>query len=114
MDNPRLARLEDRFERKLGIALKSQGTRYPLVRKPNLNPPYLMSGDTKIKSYGDAARGVAELANAIQEKRACRISADFALHITEITTVLQHPECVTLPYHCKSSFKPFPPMPWAK
>ena len=114
MDNPRLARLEDRVERKLGFALKSRGTRYPLVRNPKLNLPYLMSGDTKVKSYGDAARGVAELANAIQEKRPCRISADFALHITEITKVLQNPELFTLPHHCESSFEPFPPMPWAK
>ena len=51
----------------------------------------MMSGDTKVKGRGDLARGVAELANAIQEKRPCRLSADFALHITEITITNSFP-----------------------
>ena len=113
--NPRLTRLEERLEKKLGIRITLQGTRYPLVRQPNFNPPWSMSGDSKVVgNYMDFARGVAELANAIEENRPCRLSADFALHITELTQALQHPEMFTLPHHVESSFEAFSPMPWAE
>ena len=113
--NPRLIRLEEFIEKKLGIHIKSQGTRYPLVRQPNFNPPITIVGNSKVVGYYmDFARGVAELANAIQEKRPCRLSADLALHITELTLALQHPEVFTMPHNIESSFEPFPPMSWAQ
>jgi predicted dehydrogenase len=121
--NTRLIRLEEFIEKILGIHIRLQGTRYPLVRQPKFNPPRIIIGNSKIIGYyrdlffgykQDFARGVAELANAIQENRSCRLSADLALHITELTLVLQHPEFFTMPYNVESSFETFPPMSWAQ
>lgn len=40
----------------------------------------------------DFLRGPAEMAAALREKRACRLSADFGVHIVELVEALQHPE----------------------
>ena len=113
--NPRLARIERRIEKKIGIRITPQGTRYPLVRQPNFSPPWAISGERKVVgNYMDFSRGVAELADAIKENRSCRLSADLALHITELTLALQYPELFSLPHNVESSFKPFSPMPWAE
>jgi hypothetical protein len=62
----------------------------------------------------DFARGVAELAAAISENRACRLDADFAVHIAEVTEMLQYPERFARPALVESSFSPIAPMEWAK
>jgi hypothetical protein len=62
----------------------------------------------------DFLRGVAELANALSENRPCRLDADFAVHIAEVTEKLQYPGRFTRPAAVASSFQPFAPMEWAK
>jgi len=59
--------------------------KYPLVNAPK------MKFVSKSKPV-DFSRGPAELATAIQEGRACRLSGQFGLHVTELIEALQYPE----------------------
>jgi hypothetical protein len=81
--------------------------RVPLVRKTK--PRHRYQGTTEM----DFARGPAELAAAIAEKRPCRLSADFALHVNEIVLAMQNPGRMGCPYRVTSTFEPVKPMPWA-
>jgi predicted dehydrogenase len=59
--------------------------KYPLVNAPKM----------KFTSKGkpvDFSRGPAELATAIQERRACRLSGHLGVHVTELIEALQYPE----------------------
>jgi predicted dehydrogenase len=78
----------------------------PMVRPPALRKK--RGGPTM-----DFARGVAELAAAISENRACRLDADFAVHIAEVTEMLQYPERFARPAPVESHFAPIAPMDWA-
>jgi predicted dehydrogenase len=61
----------------------------------------------------DFMRGVAELADAIQTGRRCRLDEDFAHHVTEVTERLQYPERFAGDTAVKSSFAAIAPMDWA-
>lgn len=61
----------------------------------------------------DFMRGVEELANAVREGRRCRLDEDFAVHVTEVTEMLQYPERFARPATVTSSFEPIAPMDWA-
>jgi len=86
--------------------------RYPFVRRP--------SG--RFVSQGkpvDFCRGPAELTDAIQEKRRCRLSAELAWHITELVESLQYPERFGFRRKLTSTFEPIQPVPpptvaWAR
>ncbi len=78
----------------------------PMVRRPALRKE--RGGPTM-----DFARGVAELAAAIQENRSSRLDADFAVHIAEVTEMLQYPERFARPAPVESTFSPIAPMEWA-
>jgi len=82
---------------------------YPLLSNPNR--AHNQQNQLDIMDYG---YGIAELADAIQENRPCRISADHALHVTEITLSLQHPQEMGSPRKMKSTFTPITPLPWAE
>ena len=59
--------------------------RYPLVNAPVM----------KLVSKGkpvDFCRGPAELAAAVREQRACRLSGQLGVHVTELVETLQYPE----------------------
>jgi len=77
----------------------------PMVRKPSMK-----------RGHGlptmDFLRGVAELANSMRENRPCRLGADFAVHIAEVTEKLQYPERFLHPAPVASCFKRFAPMEW--
>jgi len=62
----------------------------------------------------DFMRGVAELAAAIREGRRCRLDEDFAVHVTEVTEMLQYPERFERPATVRSSFAAIAPMDWAR
>ncbi len=62
----------------------------------------------------DLMRGVAEMAEAIRDRRPCRLSAELGLHVTEVALALQHPERMGLPREIESSCAPIEPMPWAR
>jgi predicted dehydrogenase len=56
----------------------------------------------------DYARGVAELAKAIMEKRPSRLPADYCLHITELAWAIQN--VPHTPYQVTTTFEPLQPM----
>ncbi len=61
----------------------------------------------------DFMRGVSELADAVSSGRTPRLAGDFALHITEVSLALQHPEIFGANYRVSTTFAPMAPMPWA-
>ena len=61
----------------------------------------------------DFARGVTELAEAITEGRPCRLSAQSALHVTEICLSLQECAALGTPRTIESSVAPIAPTAWA-
>lgn len=54
------------------------------------------------------ARGVVDLARAIQQQRPAVLSPDFALHLTEVALAIQKADSV--PYQVKTTFKPIQPL----
>ncbi len=80
---------------------------YPLVRKP---PKFKYKGAQQM----DFARGVVELAEAIRDKRPCRISPRFSLHNNELVLAIQNAFETSAPYKLTTTFEPVEPMPWAK
>jgi predicted dehydrogenase len=62
----------------------------------------------------DFARGIAELAEAIQQGRRCRLDADYMLHVNEMVLAIHHagPGGVSTPI--TSRFQPVDPMDWAR
>jgi len=81
--------------------------KYPLVGKATR---YRYRGSQQM----DFFRGVAELAAAVREKRPCRLSARFSLHVNEIVLAIHNALDTGSPYKISSSFAPMAPMPWAK
>lgn len=79
--------------------------KYPLVSK---GARYNYRGTQQM----DFARGVAELAAAIRERRPSRLSAAYSLHVNELVLAVQH-ACAGTPYKMTTSFAPPEPMPWA-
>jgi predicted dehydrogenase len=78
--------------------------RYPFARKPLRS---FVSGGKPV----DFCRGPAELADAIQQKRPCRLSARLGWHITELIESLQYPERFGFRRKLTSSFDPIKPLP---
>ena len=81
--------------------------KYPLVRK---SPRFETKGAQKM----DFCRGVAEMAYAIEEKRASRMAADVSLHNNELAIAIQDSLETGGCYHLTTSFIPVIPMDWAK
>ncbi len=92
------------LERRFG-GIRS-GKSLPMARKP------AMRGG-RGRPTMDFPRGVVELAASIAENRPCRLDADFAVHIAEVTEMLQHPERFPRPAPVESTFLPIAPMEWA-
>lgn len=61
----------------------------------------------------DFMRGVVELAGAVTTGGPCRLDEDFAVHVTEVTEILQHPDRFQRPAEVKSTFAPIAPVEWA-
>ena len=82
-----------------------------LARRPTFRVGKHLNG--RRMQYVDRCRGVAEMADAIQNDRPCRLSAELGRHVTELTIALQHPERFGVHYIPTSTFAPPKPMPWA-
>lgn len=80
--------------------------RHPLAR------PFRLTHRYEGAHVMDFARGVAELAAAIEERRPCRLSPEYALHVTEVVLAIQHPPAGGRTV-IGSTFAPMAPMPWA-
>ncbi|MEB3161133.1 MAG: gfo/Idh/MocA family oxidoreductase, partial [Synechocystis sp.] len=61
----------------------------------------------------DFSRGIAELAEAIQDKRPCRLGSDYSLHVNEMVLAIQHALEDSQTYQMTTTFAPIEPMPWA-
>jgi predicted dehydrogenase len=95
--------------------------KYPFARRPNIGSrvnrevhaprPFgaLVSDDRPV----DFNRGPAELAEAIRQKRPCRLSAKLGLHVVEIVEALQYPERFDNKRLIVSKFDPIQPLPWS-
>jgi predicted dehydrogenase len=112
--DPGAPSLAGRIRRRLAKAVAARGrspetlgSEVPLVRAVKLEGS--ASGQRK-----DLMRGVAEMAEAIRDRRPCRLSAELGLHVTEVALALQHPERMGLPREIESSCAPIEPMPWAR
>ncbi len=94
-------------------------------RRSFLNPfrsryPLLEARLPKVKTKGaqrmDFARGPAELAAAVRERRACRLSPRFSLHANELALAIHNAYANEQGafYRMTTSFDPIEPMPWAR
>jgi predicted dehydrogenase len=79
--------------------------KYPLVRSSQ------QRRKTKKGQQMDYARGVAELAEAIENQRPCRLGAEFSLHVNELVLAIQNATS-GVSYQTKTTFAPIEPMPW--
>lgn len=72
----------------------------------------------KVKRWGAAAMnfmlGPAEMLEALQEGRPCRLTPDFALHLTEVTLAIQNAGEDAGAQVMTTRCDPMEPMPWAK
>jgi hypothetical protein len=62
----------------------------------------------------DFCRGIAEVAEAVRERRPSRMSARFALHVNEVVLALQDPTGMGAVRTLQSTFEPIEPMEWAR
>jgi predicted dehydrogenase len=79
-------------------------SRYPMARQ---RPRAFASTDKPV----DFCRGPAELADAIREKRPCRLSPELGWHIAELIERLQYPERFRDRPALVSTFDPIQPLP---
>jgi predicted dehydrogenase len=95
---------------RLPLATRALGVhprKYPPVRKtPNNHATW--------KYDIDFARGISELASAIEEDRVSRISPAFLLHINEVILAIQAATEEGASFEVRSDFDPISPMPWAQ
>jgi predicted dehydrogenase len=72
----------------------------------------------KVKRWGAAAMnfalGPAEVLEALEQGRPCRMSNDFALHLTEVTLAIQNSGETSGAQRMVTSCEPMQPMAWAK
>ena len=61
----------------------------------------------------DFCRGPAEVAAAVGEGRSSRLSADFALHVTELALAIHNAPQQGAVHHLTTGFRPIEPMSWA-
>jgi len=83
-------------------------------RRVKLVRPVRFNWKSKGANPMDFARGIAEQAAALAERRQSRISARFTLHVNEIVLALQDPAGMGSPRTLATSFDPPEPMPWAR
>ncbi|MEC3861307.1 Gfo/Idh/MocA family oxidoreductase [Mesobacterium sp. TK19101] len=85
----------------------------PLKKRIRLSKPT----HPKVKRWGAAAMnfllGPAEMLDAIRQNRPTRMSADFALHMTEVTLAIQNAGETTGAQSMTTGCPPMEPMPWA-
>lgn len=97
--------------------------RYITVRRRRMLSPWrrrypLVTGGTKEVRYRGSQRrdfcaGIADMAEAIDADRPCRLSARFCLHVNEITLALHNALDHASSCRMTTRFTPVEPMPWA-
>ncbi|MEQ1839218.1 MAG: Gfo/Idh/MocA family oxidoreductase [Verrucomicrobiales bacterium] len=101
------------------------GTRLKFRKRPELEGgetkyfpiPLLKPAPVKPEEMSnniDFCRGIAELGEAISEKRPCRLSADFAVHIDELCQLITSSKTGSSTLKLTTTCEPMVPMDWAK
>jgi hypothetical protein len=105
----RMRHVRSRIEYLVGTPWSVSGLtperRLRYVRRPR----FICSGGGKPVDF---MRGPQELADAIHEKRPCRLSPELGLHMTELIETLQYPERFPRPRILRTSFAPIEPLAW--
>ena len=97
-----------RVQRKLQKVFRTDGGRtVPPVRTRSIK-------SAKAGYPMDFCAGIAELASALMEDRTPRLTAEFGLHITELSLAIQHPEQFGTAFTPTTTLAPIEPMEWAK
>ncbi len=112
----RKARVPVYVQRMLNLGGRTMEPPRWLRRKiPLLWCPELHERSQALKKV-DFCLGPSELVGAIRERRPCRLSARFCLHITEIALAIHEAthERAGRAVEIRSSFEPIAPMPWAR
>ena len=85
----------------------------PFKRRVPMQGTHLPQPKYRGASHMDFCRGIAEIADAVQHKRACRLSGQFSLHVNELALAI-HSAQGGKSYVMTTTFEPMQPMPWAK
>jgi predicted dehydrogenase len=85
----------------------------PIPKRLRLLGKHLPSPRSGGSQVIDFARGIADLADAANQGRSPRLSARFALHISELALAIQYATESSHTYTLKSTFEPVQPMDWA-
>lgn len=107
----RLDYWQNRFERLFNWLPWSWGNHWRFKRKYPFAQRPLVRSSGRYKPV-DFSRGPAEMAEAIRENRPSRLSAELALHITELIEGLQYPERFGGRRVIQSIFDPIQPLSW--
>lgn len=86
----------------------------PIARRLPLQKDASQTVSRKGAAAMDFMRGVAELADAVDNGRTSRLSPRFSLHVTEMALAIHNAGEQGSHYRMRSRFEPMPPMPWAR
>jgi predicted dehydrogenase len=100
-----------RFHRRL--TLRRRLLEWPLGRRIRLKGPTHPKVGRKGAAAMNFALGPVEMLESLRENRPCRLSAEFALHLTEVTLAIQNAGRDTGPQDMTTTCTPPEPMPWA-
>ena len=96
------------------IAVRRRLLESPMARRIRLpGPTHPMVGRWGAASM-NFALGPVEMLTAIAERRPCRLSADFALHLNEVTLAIQNAGEDAGAQAMQTRCTPMEPMPWAR
>ena len=100
-----------RFHRR--FTLRRRLMEHPIGTRQKLSGPT----HPKVARWGAAAMnfalGPVEMLEALAENRTCRLSADFALHLNEVTLAIQNAQSDGCAQDMSTRCDPVPPMLWA-
>lgn len=95
------------------FVLRRRLMEHPIGKRIRLTGPT----HPKVERWGAAAMnfalGPVEMLDALAENRPCRLSADFALHLNEVTLAIQNARDSTGAQEMTTRCDPVQPMPWA-
>ncbi|MCP4177505.1 MAG: Gfo/Idh/MocA family oxidoreductase [bacterium] len=81
---------------------------YPLVGTDNPTAPYFSTCH-----HMDFSRGIYEIVEAVGKRDLCKLTSQFALHITEVTLAISNAGESSETYNVTTTFQPIKPMDWA-
>jgi predicted dehydrogenase len=96
------------------ITIRRKTFMNPLRKSHRLPSAPYKAVKTKGAQSMDFARGPAELAAAVREKRPCRLSPRFSLHVNEMALAIHWAREQGAVYRMTSTFEPVEPMLWSK